>query len=119
MRAALLSGLGSAIFGEAVAAAINAVPRALAATLKVMVQVAVWPPLAALVWSVAVTVYLVMAAPPSLAGGVKLTVAWVLPAVAVPIVGAPGAVAGGPLTVSVNDWLIDTALPVAAALMVK
>jgi hypothetical protein len=28
-------------------------------------------------------------------------------------------VAGGPFTVSVNDWLIDTALPVAAALMVK
>lgn len=63
--------------------------------------------------------YLVIAAPPSLAGRVKLTVAWALPAVAAPIAGAPGAVAGGPFTVSVNDWLIDTALPVAAALMVK
>jgi hypothetical protein len=62
---------------------------------------------------------LVIAAPPSLAGRVKLTVAWALPAVAAPIAGAPGAVAGGPFTVSVNDWLIDTALPVAAALMVK
>ena len=34
-----------------------------------------------------------IAAPPSLAGAVKLTVACVLPAVAVPMVGAPGTVA--------------------------
>jgi hypothetical protein len=38
-----------------------------------------------------VAVYEVIAEPPSLAGAVKLTVAWPLPAVAVPIVGAPGA----------------------------
>jgi hypothetical protein len=36
----------------------------------------------------------VIALPPSLAGTVKVTVACALPAVAVPIVGAPGAVAG-------------------------
>jgi hypothetical protein len=59
--------------------------------------------------SFAVTVYLVMAAPPSLAGGVKLTVAWALPAVAVPIVGAPGVVAG----VTLLD--ADEAGPVPAA----
>jgi len=35
-----------------------------------------------------------MGLPPFEAGGVKLTVAWALPAVAVPIVGAPGTVAG-------------------------
>ena len=44
-----------------------------------------------------VTVYEVMALPPSDAGGVKLTVAWALPAVAVPIVGAPGTVAVTPV----------------------
>jgi hypothetical protein len=35
-----------------------------------------------------------MGLPPFEAGGEKLTVAWALPAVAVPIVGAPGTVAG-------------------------
>jgi hypothetical protein len=35
-----------------------------------------------------------MALPPFDAGAVKLTVAWALPGVAVPIVGAPGAAAG-------------------------
>ena len=34
-----------------------------------------------------------MAAPPVLAGGVKAIDAWVLPGVAMPMVGAPGAVA--------------------------
>jgi hypothetical protein len=34
----------------------------------------------------------VIAAPPVLAGAVQATVAWLSPAVAVPIVGAPGAV---------------------------
>jgi hypothetical protein len=38
-----------------------------------------------------VAVYERIVAPPLLPGGVKLTVAWPLPAVAVPIVGAPGA----------------------------
>ena len=46
-----------------------------------------------------VTVYPVMAEPPSLAGAVKFTVAVVLPAVAVPIVGAPG----GPVGVTLLD----------------
>jgi hypothetical protein len=41
-----------------------------------------------------VTVYEVIAEPPSLPGGVKVTVASPLPAVAVPIVGAPGTLAG-------------------------
>lgn len=41
-----------------------------------------------------------IATPPLLAGAVKLTVASVSPAVAVPIVGAPGTTA-----LTVNDWL--------------
>ena len=41
-----------------------------------------------------VTVYEVMALPPSLAGAVQETVAEALPAVAVTAVGAPGTVAG-------------------------
>jgi len=41
-----------------------------------------------------VTVYPVIAEPPSLAGAVNVTVAWALPAVAVPIVGAPGRAEG-------------------------
>ena len=35
-----------------------------------------------------------IALPPLLAGAVKVTLAWALPPVAVPIVGAPGTVAG-------------------------
>ena len=49
--------------------------------------VAVAPP------GLAVTVYPVMLAPPLDAGAVKVTVAWVSPAVAVPMVGAFGATA--------------------------
>jgi hypothetical protein len=41
-----------------------------------------------------VAVYEVMAEPPLFVGGVKVTVAWPLPAVAVPMVGASGVVAG-------------------------
>jgi hypothetical protein len=41
-----------------------------------------------------VAVYPVITEPPSLAGAVNVTVAWVFPAVAVPIVGAPGTVEG-------------------------
>jgi hypothetical protein len=41
-----------------------------------------------------VTVYPVMTLPPVDVGAVKLTVAWALPGVAVPIVGAPGTAAG-------------------------
>jgi hypothetical protein len=41
-----------------------------------------------------VTVYPVIGEPPSLVGAVNVTVAWVIPAVAVPIVGAPGTVEG-------------------------
>jgi hypothetical protein len=41
-----------------------------------------------------VTVKYVMELPPFDVGAVKLIVAWALPAVAVPIVGAPGAAAG-------------------------
>lgn len=44
-----------------------------------------------------VTVYEVIGLPPLDAGGLKLTVAWPLPAVAVAAVGAPGAVATGAL----------------------
>ena len=49
--------------------------------------VAVWPPLE-------VTVYEVIAEPPLLTGAVNVIVAWPFPTVAVPIVGAPGTVAG-------------------------
>jgi hypothetical protein len=48
---------------------------------------AVWPPLE-------VTVYVVMAEPPLLTGALNVIVASPLPAVAVPIVGASGTVAG-------------------------
>ncbi len=41
-----------------------------------------------------VAVYPVMALPPLLAGAVNVTVAWASPAVAAPMVGAPGTVAG-------------------------
>ena len=41
-----------------------------------------------------VAVYMVIAAPPLLAGAVKATVACPIPAIAGPIVGAPGTVAG-------------------------
>jgi hypothetical protein len=58
------------------------------------VPVTVCPPLAGVVVSVAVTVYPVMADPPSLVGGVKVTVACPLPAVAETPVGAPGVLAG-------------------------
>ena len=51
-------------------------------------------PEAVMLPGVDVTVYEVMGLPPFEAGGVKLTVACALPAVAVPIVGAPGTVAG-------------------------
>src|SRR4051812_49828747 len=50
-------------------------------------HVPVWP-------SEEVAVYDVIADPPLLAGAVKVTVACALPAVAVPMVGAPGTVAG-------------------------
>src|SRR5207253_2041154 len=43
---------------------------------------------------VTLTVYEVMALPPSLAGAVQETVAWALPAVAETAVGAPGTVNG-------------------------
>jgi hypothetical protein len=58
-----------------------------------------------------VAVYEVIAEPPLLAGAVKLTVAWVLPGVAVPIVGAPGSVAG------VTLFDAAEAAPVPAALV--
>ena len=45
-----------------------------------------------------------MVAPPSLSGGEKFTVTWALPAVAVPMIGAPGTVAG-----AVGVTLLDDA----------
>lgn len=51
-------------------------------------------PVAVLPSGLEVTVYKVIALPPFDAGAVKLTVAWPLPLVAVPIVGTPGIVAG-------------------------
>ena len=52
------------------------------------------PPVAVMLPGLDVTVYEVTGLPPFEAGGVKLTVACALPTVAVPIVGAPGTVAG-------------------------
>ena len=57
-----------------------------------------------------VTVYDVIALPPFEAGGVKLTVACALPAVAVPIVGAPGTVAGVTLLEAADAGPVPIAL---------
>jgi hypothetical protein len=51
-----------------------------------------------------------MAEPPLEAGAVKVTVAWVLPPVAVPMVGAPGTVAGVTLFEAAEAALVPTAL---------
>ena len=51
-----------------------------------------------------------IAAPPLEAGGVNDTIAWPLPGVAVPIVGAPGGPTGVPV-------LVPDAAPVPAALV--
>ena len=55
-----------------------------------------------------------IALPPLEAGADQVTVAWALPAVAVPMVGAPGTVAGatGVTAFELADWL-----PVPIALM--
>jgi hypothetical protein len=52
-----------------------------------------------------------MAEPPLLAGAVNVTVAWAFPAVAVPIVGAPGTVEG------VTEFEAELAGPVPIALV--
>ena len=52
------------------------------------------PPVAVMPPGFDVTRYDVIALPPLEAGGVKLTVAWALPGVAVPMTGAPGNPAG-------------------------
>lgn len=48
------------------------------------------PPVPVTPPGLAVAVYPVIVAPPSDAGAVKVTLAWASPAVAVPMVGAPG-----------------------------
>ena len=60
-----------------------------------------------------------MLLPPVVTGALKLTLAWALPAVAVPITGAPGTTA-----LTRNDWLmvvaaLVAALPAWSALMVQ
>jgi hypothetical protein len=59
-----------------------------------------------------VAVYAVIAEPPLLTGAVKTMVAEVLPAVAAPMVGAPGAVAGtnGVTLTALDAMLVPTAL---------
>jgi hypothetical protein len=52
-----------------------------------------------------------MVEPPLLAGAVNVTVAWALPPVAVPIVGAPGTVIG------VTELLAPEAVPRPTALL--
>src|SRR3989344_887167 len=67
----------------------------------------------------AVAVYPVMEAPPVLAGAVKPTEAWVSPAVAVPMVGAPGTTA---LTAKERDSVgaaFQAPLPAWSASMVQ
>ena len=56
-----------------------------------------------------VTVYEVIAEPPLLTGGVKVTVASPLPRVAVPIVGASGTVAGTTELLVPDEELVPTA----------
>ena len=51
-----------------------------------------------------------IALPPLLAGAVKVTLAWALPAVAVPMVGAPGVVAGVTLFDAAEAAPVPTAL---------
>ena len=51
-----------------------------------------------------------IALPPLEAGAVKDTVAWALPAVAVPIVGAPGVVAGVTMLEAAEAGLVPKAL---------
>ena len=68
------------------------------------VPVAVLPP------GFAVTLYEIMGLPPSEVGGVKVTVAWAFPAVAVPIVGAPGTVAGVTLFEGLDEGPVPTPL---------
>ena len=51
-----------------------------------------------------------MVAPPLDAGGVKVTLAWALPAVAVPMVGAPGAVVGVTAFEAADDGPVPTLL---------
>ncbi len=63
-----------------------------------------------------VAVYPVIGLPPSEAGGVKATVAWPLPAVALPMVGAPGTPAGVTLFDAADAGPLPTAL---AAFTVK
>jgi hypothetical protein len=67
-------------------------------------------PVAVMLPGLEVTVYEVIALPPFEAGGVKLTVAWALPAVAVPIVGAPGTVAGVTLLEAADAGPVPIAL---------
>jgi hypothetical protein len=57
-----------------------------------------------------VAVYDVIADPPSLTGAVNVTVAWTLPRVAVPMVGAPGVVAGVTLLDAADGAPAPTAL---------
>jgi hypothetical protein len=68
-------------------------PVTVAVVAVVVVTVAAVAPAA----STAVIVYPVIGDPPSEVGGVQLTLAVALPAVATPIAGAPGTVAAGPL----------------------
>ena len=51
-----------------------------------------------------------MAEPPLLTGGVNVMVAWPLPLVAVPIVGASGTVAGVIELLGLEDALVPTVL---------
>jgi hypothetical protein len=59
-----------------------------------------------------VTVYPVITEPPLLPGAVNVTVAWAFPAVAVPIVGAPGTVEVGE---GVTEFEAELAGPVPLA----
>ena len=91
----------------AVAVNVYAVPLVRPVTVNgELAPVAVIPP------GIDVTVYPVIGDPPVEDGGVKLTVAWALPGVAVPIVGAPGTVAAG-----VTEFEAEEAVPVPTAFL--
>ena len=67
-------------------------------------------PVAEMLAGLDVTMYEVMGLPPFAAGGVKLTVACALPAVAVTPVGAPGTVAGVTLLEGLDAGPVPIAL---------
>ena len=94
---------------ELVAETVNVKEVPLTSVVKVAVRVwpltvTIWPP------GLAVTVYAVIVDPPVDAGALQVTVACVLPAVAVRLVGAPGTVIGVTALEATEAALVPTLL---------